>query len=114
MAKNLIKDVEFKASEFVKEIKDIRWLDVFKIFAIFFFVGALVFFGLFNNGAQGFARDGEFILLYSVMCLFHSLIDKVLFKGVKTIEVVKSNPNAYSIYMLAFAIYAIAAALIVK
>ena len=42
-------DAKTATESVIKEVEDIKWKDVFKIFAIFFVIGALVFFGLYNS-----------------------------------------------------------------
>ena len=83
------------------------------IFRIVGILGSLVlnfFYNSADDALKAFASNGEFLIIGSILCLIIFLIDKITYKGIDTIELLKNNPTAYNLHLLIYvACYAISA-----
>jgi hypothetical protein len=95
------------------QIKNLKFSDGVKIFLTVLAFGCATFFLLYNNGLAAFARDGEFFIIGSILCLIYSSIDNIFYKDINTNELFKKDAKAYSNHLLGYvACFAIAALLL--
>jgi hypothetical protein len=85
-----------------------------KIFLSLLALGFVAFFLLYNNGAEGFACDGEMLIIGSVLALIYSLVDNVFYKDINTNELLKQSPIAYAIHLLGYPFCFYIATILVK